>query len=129
MTPTPEDAPPHVYALRFSRRALADVDAAHARFVELTGRTLADDWKDGLFEALARLSVTPGRQKIPEASRFQQEVRQILYRRPGSRVAYRVLFTVQASGPDGAVVSIVTVRHGAARPITRSEASEIEADS
>lgn len=123
-----EDAPPPVYALRFSNRALADIDAAHARFVEMVEQSVADDWKDGLFDAVARLATTPGRQVIPEIKRFQQEVRQILYRRPGSRVAYRVLFTVQASGPDGPVVSIVTVRHGAAKPITRAEAKAIEAD-
>ncbi len=129
MIPPPEeDGSAPVYALRFSRRALADIDAAHARFVELAEQSVADEWKDGLFDAIARLATVPGRALIPEAARFRQEVRQIIYRRPGSRVAYRVLFTVQLSGPDGPVVSIVTVRHGAARPITRAEAKEIEAD-
>ena len=129
MTSTPEgDASSPAYALRFSHRALADIDAAHARFVELTEQSVADDWKDGLFDAIARLAVTPGRPLIPEAARFRQEVRQIIYHRSGSRVAYRVLFTVQPSGPDGPVVNIITVRHGAARPIPRSEAQEIEAD-
>lgn len=126
--PDADDAFP-AHALRFSRRALADIDAAHARFVEMVDQEVADDWKDGLLDAIARLATTPGRQIIPEARRFQQEVRQIIYRRSGSRVAYRVLFTVQASSPDGPIVHIVTVRHGAARPITRAEARAIKSNS
>lgn len=121
-----EDAPPPNYALRFSSRALADIDEAYLRFAELASQSVADDWKDGLFDAVARLATVPGRQIVPEATRFRQEVRQIIYRRPGSRVAYRVLFIAQEEGPDGPVVNIVTVRHGAARPITRAEARDIE---
>ena len=129
MTSAPEeDHLPSPYALRLSRRALADIDAAYLRFVDLIGQPLADDWKDGIFDFIARLATTPGRQLIPESSRFRQEVRQVIYRRPGSRVAYRVLFTIHVSDLDGPVVSIVTVRHGAARPITRSEAKAIESD-
>lgn len=129
MTATPDgDAPPPTYALRLTQRALADIDAAHARFVELTEEAIADEWKDGLFDAIARLATVPGRQVIPESARFSQEIRQILYRRPGSRVAYRVLFTALASSPDGPIVTIIAVRHGAARPITRAEAQAIEAD-
>ncbi len=129
MTSPPEEgSSPPPYALRFSHRALADIDAAYARFVELTEQSIADDWKDSLFDAIARLATNPVRSIIPEAERFQQEVRQILYRRSGSRVAYHVLFTVQVSDLDGPIVNIITVRHGAARPITRSEAKAIAAD-
>ncbi len=123
-----EDAPPPVYALRFTNRALADLDAAHARFVDMAGQGVADGWQDGLFDAIAGLATTPGHSVAPEAARFRQDVRQMLYRRRGSRVAYRVLFTVQASGLDGPVVTILTLRHGAMQPITRSEAQAIEAD-
>ncbi len=127
-SPPDEDAAPSIYALRFSRRALSDIDVAYARFAQLVGQSVADDWKDGLFDAVAGLATTPGRQIIAEIARFQQEVRQILYRRSGSRVAYRILFTVKISDLDGPIVNIVTVRHGAARPITRSEAKAIESD-
>ena len=120
----PDELP--IYALRFTERALADADAAHARFVELTGQATADAWKDGLFEAIGALATLPNRAPVPEATRFQQDVRQILYRRPGSRVVYRVLFLVQEASPDGPTVTIIAVRHGAARPITQAEARAME---
>ncbi len=80
---------PRFYALRITPRAAADIDAAHARFVELTDEEIADDWKAGLLEAVA-----PHRQIAPEQARFQQEIRQIIYRRRTGSVAYRVLFTI-----------------------------------
>lgn len=123
-----ESQEPATYALRFAPRALADIDTAHARFVELAGQEAADEWKDSLLDSIAALGFMPHRQVIPEVARFQQQVRRILHRRPGSRVAYRVLFIVQEDGPDGPRVNIFALRHAAARPIARAEAPEIEAE-
>ena len=118
---------PRFYALRITPRAAADIDAAHARFVELTDEEIADDWKAGLLEAVAPLAFMPHRQIAPEQARFQQEIRQIIYRRRTGSVAYRVLFTIVEEKDDASYVRILHVRHGAARPITRAEAKEIEA--
>lgn len=117
---------PRVYALRFTQRALTDIDVAYARFEELADVFVADSWKDGLFETVIQLAVMPHRQIVPESARFQQEVRQLLYRRQGSAVAYRILFTVQEDSLDGPTVLILTLRHGARKPITRAEVQEIE---
>ena len=103
------------------------MDAAYAHFVNTAGLEIADDWKESLLEAIAGLAFMPHRQIVPEAARFRRMVHQIIHRRPGSRVAYRVLFSVAETGPDGPVVIILVLRHGAAKPITRAEAREMEA--
>lgn len=118
---------PHFYALRITPRAAADIDAAYARLVELTDVEIADDWKAGLLEAVAPLAFMSHRQIAPEQARFQQEIRQIIYRRRTGSVAYRVLFTIVEEKDDASYVRVLHVRHGAARPITRAEAKEIEA--
>lgn len=118
---------PRIYGLRFTPRAAADIDAAHARFMELSSEELADEWKAGLFDAVAPLSTMPHRQIAPENARFQQEVRQLIYRRRMGSVAYRILFTIMESQEDAPYVRILHVRHGSARPMTRAEARDIEA--
>ena len=124
----PEDAPPRVYAVRFTPRARADVDAAHTRFVALVGEAIADEWLTGLFDAAATLATMPRRALAPEDARFTTEVRHLVYRRRPASVAYRILFTIVESQEDAPFVRILHVRHGAARPITRAEAREIETD-
>lgn len=119
---------PRIYALRFTPRARNDIDAAHARFLVLSGEAVADAWKAGLFDAVATLATTPRRQTAPESARFRQEVRQLIYRRRPGSVAYRVLFTLVEADADAPYVRILHVRHGSARPITRAEAREIEAE-
>jgi len=118
---------PRTYSLRFTPRAAADIDAAHARFAELSSEELADEWKAGLFEAVAPLSTMPHRQIAPENARFRQEVRQLIYRRRTGSIAYRILFTVIEAQEDAAHVRILHVRHGSSRPLTRAEARDIEA--
>ena len=117
---------PPSYALRMTPRAVSDMDSAYAHFVGTASLEIADDWKESLLDTIAGLAFMPHRQIVPEAARFRQQVRQIVHRRPGSRVAYRVLFSVLENGPDGPVVTIVALRHGAAKPITRAEAREME---
>jgi len=116
------------YALRFTPRAAADIDAAHARFMELSDKELADEWKAGIFEAVAPLATMPHRQIAPEQVRFRQEIRQIIYRRRAGSVAYRVLYTIVEAEDDAPYIRILHVRHGSARPITRAEARELETD-
>ena len=123
-----DDPPLRVYRLRFTDRALAEIDAVHERLAEFSGKESADAWEKGLFDEVAKLATLPLRHSAPaEAARFRGNVRQVVYRR-SSHSAYRVLFTVREESLDGPTVVVFTVRHGAARPITRTEARKMEAE-
>lgn len=80
-------------------------------------------------KAIGELATMPRRcPVVPE--RFQREMRQLLYQRPGSQVKYRILFTItgeQESSPEPPTVTVFHVRHASARPITRTQIREIEA--
>ena len=122
----PDDAPLRVYGLRFTDRALAEIDVAHDRLAEYSGSGSADAWEKGLFEEIAKLATLPLRHPAPtEAARFRGNVRQLIYRR-GS--AYRVLYAVREEGLDGPLITVLAVRHSAAKPITQAEAREMEAE-
>ncbi len=123
-----DDQPLRVYRLRLTDRTLAEIEAAHARLEEYSGQEAADVWEKGLFDEIAKLATLPLRHPAPvEAARFRGNVRQVLYRR-SSHSAYRVIFTVREESLDGPTVIVFTVRHGAARLVTRTEAREMEAD-
>lgn len=125
--PEPEEGEaPHVYALRISARARADIEEAAMRFANLSGEQVANEWRDGLYEAIRPLATTPRRQVAEESLRFRQEVRQLVYRRRPGAVAYRILFTIREPEEDAPYVRILHVRHGAQRPVTRAEARAIE---
>ena len=122
----PDDSPLRVYGLRFTDRALAEIDTIHDRLAEYVGKASADAWEKGLFDEIAKVATLPLRNPAAaEATRFRGNVRQLMYRR-GS--AYRVLFAVREESLDGPTISILTVRHGVAKPITRTEAREMEAE-
>ncbi len=124
----PEDAPLRVYSLRFTDRALAEIDTAHDRLAAFGREESADAWEKGLFEEIAKLATLPLRHPAPaEAARFRGNVRQLMYRR-SSGSAYRVLFAVREESLDGPIIIVLTVRHGAAKPITRAEARDMEAE-
>lgn len=128
MSAPEEEEPLRVYALRFTSRARSDIDAAYDRFLELSGEDIADEWKVGLFEAVAKLATMPHRRIALENSRFQQTVRQVVYRRRSGSIPYRILFTVVETEDDAPYVRILHVRHGSAHPISRAEAHDIEAE-
>lgn len=120
---------PRIYALRLQERAVRDINIAYVRFAELVSADIADEWRVGIQEAIAGLATNPRRYpRVPE--RFQREVRHALYRRPGSRTAYRILFTItgeEEGSQDAPTVTILHVRHASSRPITRTQARQIEA--
>jgi len=68
----------------------------------------------------------------PRGARFRRDVRRLVYRRPGSSrtsPVYLVLYSVEDATLDGPLVSILSVRHAARKPLTRDEARAIEAGS
>ncbi len=124
----PDDQPLRIYRLRFSDRALAEIDAVQERLAEYSGKVAADVWEKGLFDEIAKIATLPLRHPAAaEATRFRGNVRQVIYRR-SSQSAYRIIYTVQEGSLDGPTVTIIGVRHGAAKPITRAEARETEGE-
>ena len=116
------------YAIRLSERALRDIDLATLHFAETAGVEVAIAWSDGLYEQLKSLSSSPRKFGHPR-ERFKGEVRQMIYRRQGSRVSFRILFAIRDEDPsklDAPTVTILHIRHAAARPIPRKEARAIE---
>lgn len=119
---------PAVYALRLQELAVRNITAAYVRMAELVSPEIADEWRDGLLRDIAGLATYPRRHPLV-AEKFKREVRHFVYSRPKSQTAYRVLFTItgeQQSSFDPPTVTILHVRHGATRPITRVEARQIE---
>ena len=120
---------PTTYALRLREYALRDINAAYVRFAEEVSEAVANEWRDGLMKAIGELGTMPRRcPVVPE--HFRREVRQLLYQRPGSQVKYRILFTItgeQEFSPEPPTVTVLHVRHASARPITRTQIREIEA--
>lgn len=124
-----EPATPEAFALRLAPRALMDADAAHSWFVETAGPEIADAWIDGFFEEITSLVTLPRRFPIAsESDLLRANVRQMIYRRHGSRVAYKVLFTVNEPPEEAPFILIVHVRHGSRRPMTTREARAIRSE-
>ncbi len=122
-----DDAP--TYAIRILPHAERDIEAHLVYIADMVGVEVGRSWYDGLRDAIALLSQNPRRHSvISENQRFRREVRQFLYRRTPHGPAWRVLFIVQEETEDAPTVSVLHVRHAAQRPITRSEARQIEFD-
>ena len=125
-----ENDPSPTFRLRLTERAHRSLDEATIHFAETASPEVAVAWREGFYAILSPLSDAPRR--FPRASEpFHREVRQVIYRRPSSRVAYRGLFTItgeEESSPDAPTVVILLVRHGAARPLTRAEVRAVESD-
>ena len=93
------------YDVRFTNRALADVDTSLAW---LSSRSApAARWRAGLLARVAALEQSPDRCPLAdEAADLGLDLRELLYGR--RRGVYRILFTI-----DGSVVHIHCVRHAA----------------
>ena len=49
----------------------------------------------------------------------------MVYRRSAVSVAYLVFFSVTDEGEDGPTVSVIHIRHGSRKPMTRAETRQI----
>ena len=83
----------------------------------------AEQWFNGLFEAIKSLADMPGRcPLIPEADHFDQPVRHLLYgRRSG---IYRIIFDIDENAEDGPVVRVLRIQHGARDVISLDDIGE-----
>lgn len=126
--PESKDEQPLNYALRFTERARRDIDAETVYIAETSSPEIAIVWREGLYDTVASLAILPRRCPLAR-EQFRCEVRQILYRRPGSRFAHRILFTFsgeEAVSSDAPTVILLHVRHSASRPLTKLQARAIE---
>lgn len=128
MTEEDNDASLIIWALRFTGKARANLDAGREHFVQTAGEEIADAWQDGIETEIAKLSRLPERRPIAQENpRFKATVRSLSYRRSPTGPVYRILFTVQPASKDGPTVTVINIRHGAQATMTRKEAREIEA--
>lgn len=117
-----------VWAIRLTKRARADAEAAEERIAEIAGEDIAEAWGKGLETETAKLAELPTRWPIAEEDKlFRESVRRMLYRRTPSGPVYRILFVLRESPDDAPTVAIIHIRHAAQKPMTRKEARGIEA--
>ena len=122
------DEPSQVWAIRTTKRARSDMEAAEERLVLLADEEQAEAWSKGLNIEIAKLAQIPTRWPAAEEDKlFRETVRRMLYRRTAGGPAYRVLFVLRENTDDAPTVIIIHVRHAAQKPMTRKEAREIEA--
>lgn len=76
---------------------------------------LANEWMNGLFQAMQSLDTMPRRAPVAfENEFFREELRQLLYGKRGR--IYRILFTIQDDE-----VQVLFVRHSAQAPVSLKE--------
>ncbi len=126
MTTGDEDRPVS-WVIRFTERAYASIEAGQQYMTQTAGEEIGDAWREGLEAEITRLSRMPeSLPTAPENHKFVATVRSLLYRRTPRGPAYRVLFTLKTPPEESPTVTIINVRHGAQRPITKKEAREME---
>ena len=121
---------PKSYVIRLRERAMRDIDAAYVRIAEAISERAAAGWSIDLEDTLASLALFPQRCPIAQEA-FHHEVRQLLYQRSGSRLAYRILFTIINDGTESSeppTVVILTVRHASAKEMSRGDIRQIETE-
>lgn len=95
-----------LYALRTTRRADADIDAAVA-WLSRRSPAAAAHWHARVQTAIRSLETNPERCPLAEeAAELGMELRELLYGR--RRGIYRILFTL-----EGQTVNVLRIRHAA----------------
>ena len=91
-----DNDPPIIWAIRTTKRARSDMEAAEERLAVLVVEDNAEVWSEGLEVEIAKLAQLPTRWPIAEEDKlFWENVRRMLYRRTASGPAYRVLFALR----------------------------------
>lgn len=121
------DEPAAIWAVRTTKRARSDMEAAEERLAALTDEEVAEAWSEGLEAEIAKMAQLPARWPVAEEDKlFRESVRRMLYRRTPNGLAYRVLFVLRENPDDSPTVTIIHVRHAAQKLMTQKEAREIE---
>jgi plasmid stabilization system protein ParE len=92
-------------------RAAADIAAYGHWIVDQGSPSNAEQWLDGIEEAIRSLELLPERCRLaPESAALRIDIRQLIFK------SHRVLFTV-----SGRTVHVLHVRHSARQPMTPEE--------
>ncbi len=119
----------HSYVIRIRPSARQGIQEAYNRLADFPGINVANQWYEGLLDLFAELASYPGRYAPARESRlFRAEVHAALHSLSSRSAVYRVLFTIQEANGDPATIYVLSVRHGARKPMTRAEARKIEDD-
>ena len=117
------------YAIRLHHKAVADIEEAYQQLAAFSGEEFADDWQDGLRAVISSLATLSKRRPLADENRlFQNDVWVYTYQFRKSRVIYRVLFEAAEKSEDAPYIHVLHIRHASRRPMTRTEAREIEKD-
>lgn len=110
------------YRIDISSTAKGGADAAFLAYSQFTTAQKAQDWYQGLFEAIASLKEMPRRCGLArENAFFSQEIRQLLYGR--GRFTYRILFTI-LDDQQSPTVRILHIRNTSQMVVGESENTE-----
>lgn len=103
------------FEVSLSPRAIADAENAYLWLKEQNPE-FANEWFQGLSDALVSLEQLPARCPIAaESQELDREVRQLLYRK-SKRTAFRILF-----GISGKKVFVYRIRHTSQQYLTEEE--------
>jgi plasmid stabilization system protein ParE len=117
-----------VYALRLSPQAQQDLTEAAFRLVDLTqDQDAGERWGETLYIELGKMATLPRRFAVVgrETRLFGQEIRQMVYRRSESSIAYFIFFSIIENGEEGPTVNVIHIRHSRRKPLSRAEAQQI----
>jgi hypothetical protein len=113
----------------------ADIARIHGQMVGLFGVRFADEWEDGLYDALTDLAFTPVRQIAEfENNLIAQNspefiIRRMVYCKRGSKISIIIFFVVtddsNAPGARG-YVHLLHARHGSQDSLTSEEAAKLQ---
>ena len=122
-----DEEQPETWVIRFTEKAFASLKAAQQHITRTAGEEIGYAWREGMEAEIMRLSRMP--ESLPAASenhRFVATVRSLLCRRTPRGPASRVLFILRRPPEESSTVTIINIRHGAQKPITKKETREIE---
>ena len=117
---SPHNGGPRTYAVRLASSAGRELQEEHSRLAGISDLGVADDWRDGVREAVRGLATYPERCTVVVENRLFPDgvVHQLPYRRRRGPF-WRILFTVhEADENDPPTVRVHHIRHGARAPMT-----------
>ncbi|MGI4788382.1 MAG: hypothetical protein ACRYFS_05975 [Janthinobacterium lividum] len=114
-----------VYAIRLTHPARQQIEQEYDRQNQITRLEIADEWRDGLSDAIRGLATYPKRRNVSlEDELFQKfspgDILYVIpYRRTRTGPTWRILFSVhEADKNDPPTVRVQMLRHGAQAPLT-----------
>jgi plasmid stabilization system protein ParE len=103
------------YQINLSPSAIADIENAYL-WLRSTNKVFADEWFNGLTDAIDSLAALPARCPVaPESKELDREIRQLLFRK-SKRTVFRILFEISETE-----VNIYRIRHTAQQYLSKED--------